>query len=58
MAETSQASPQYDFIVGQVVVKNLEKVSWRHKSIEEEIRKKLAEFASELESFKTLRDSD
>lgn len=58
MAETSQAFPQYDFIVGQVAVKNREKVSWQQKNIEEKIRKKLAEFASELESFKTLRDSD
>lgn len=58
MAETSQDSLQYNFIVGQAAVKNLEKVSWQHQNIEEEIRKKLAEFASELESFKTLRESD
>ena len=58
MAWTCEVSRQHCDVDVIVTVKSLKKVSWQHKNIEEKIRTKLAEFASEIESFKRLRSSD
>ena len=55
MAETIRANHQHYIADERLTVRSLEKASWQHKNVDKKIRKKLAEFASELESFKRLR---
>ena len=55
MAETYRVTHQQQNADEWLKVRSLKKASWQHKNVEEKIRKKLAEFASELESFKRLR---
>lgn len=55
MAQTSPTALQRYMADVRFTVSSLERESWQHKNVEKKIRKKLAEFANELESFTKMR---